>query len=464
MKLLHFSASQIAVVFMLLLVACSSKDDNYSLRVTLKDSTSLTPVSGATVVLYNEDNKTFTLDHIRTSNSDGVVDFGMTPNSNATISVMNYINQVSTLQKIDTYVDVPAGDIKLYMTTTNSFLRTTCSGPSIAVNVAGVDITDGSVSLQPIPRWVGINSQTSVNQNIHICPNDIQTDGKISLLAYATVEPPGRAISITKYGKILDEQTSSGATYEITLDHTPTPVLWSTSSLAQLNSISFMGVRKGASYYEGTLISGLVPLGASGSALLPLDFPFDYHIVTASAITGDRQSLTVQTMVDNIEGGVVLATDVDLRIIDAGYDASAHHLNWNISGNHGYDAQLVSIGASDLTQNTSLTWIIHMPTQSRELTLPDLPIESKIGISNIISYIGIYAMDYSKIDGYENYWQATQALLGNRLDERKESLGTQTSITYILLSSTSNSASARLSESAPHQSVMLSEDGMTLTE
>lgn len=161
------------------------------LKVTVKDNPlSDQPYAGAYVVLHGKDNKS--VEKTIQTGADGIADFGDIGRPRGTITLAH--ERSVEIPSIDTFVNVLVGDVVLYVgegdQTTN---------PVGTIKVGVTDIPGGTSSIELWPFFADLKTHNPAD--VAVYSDEIQTDGKISLLANAR---NGTDVAGGKYGFLLD--------------------------------------------------------------------------------------------------------------------------------------------------------------------------------------------------------------------------------------------------------------------
>lgn len=432
------------------------------LVVNLKDDDG-DPVVGAWVILHKDDGS---VEEYRKTDARGKANFGDIGRKTATVSfafetdkkitndydsskyVYNYINR-----NVVTAVNIPVAELTIatgtvtdddgqgyYVTTTGSD-----EDPSYTLNLA-VDPSDLSdettVTCQPLDQLYFYSSRTS-QDNVPVHPDDLQSDGKLTLLSMAKAWED-ETETMTSWGVLYDETPSSGDSYTLPLDRSPVNLPW--SSEKDIISLSVMAERKGVEYdlcnlfqhgfmmadstierrevEEKSLSEILDRAAKSGTIQLP-DFDGDVFFQAASALVRDE---TVSTDITSVEEKKRLGSSLpkdkltvslpDYSFTNVSVDLSGTNpeLTWTLNTTQNIDALMAGVNerssktllSGDITENTvtTVSWEVFFEKDkgTQSYTFPSLPKDLEAWFDDIEEGpdFSISVVDYDNLTGYSS--------------------------------------------------------------
>lgn len=328
-----------------------------SLRVTVRDTPkSNQPVAGVHVILYNADNKTVDTANHKTTDAQGVADFGDIGRTRATLGIAyEEGSEAQASRFINLFVDVLAGEIVYYVD--DNPADPECTSPTVTIDVT------------PATTWFRIEPfgwQVKQPATVPVCGGDLQEDdGLLSILVLAGDPFSG----VTSYGFLLDLQVVDGATYTVETTRTPTSVIWSTDPATPLDSLIVGGTRQGVEYNN---LASDFSRAATGMVGVPTDFPVDRHWV--EGVVGDGMGATIRV---SRKQYTPLPTTVTLPVPDYDissltYDAATRTFAWTVSGTTPRDVLVVE-GSSHPAGSPAAEWRVAMAGGATGFQLPDLP-------------------------------------------------------------------------------------------
>ncbi|MEN8131964.1 MAG: hypothetical protein ABFS45_17635 [Pseudomonadota bacterium] len=152
---------------------------------------------------------------------------------------------------------------------------------------------------------------------------DLQTDGYLSLLAM-TYDETG---ALSKWGMLLDQVFSDGATYNIALTQDPVELVWTTSTTTALQFLLVTAERQDVEY---DLAVDFNP-GLSGIKSIPIGFPADSYNVSGGVDVSTDMSLSGRIYYTSLPETVEVPIP-DYSFDNVNYDANSGILNWTLSG------------------------------------------------------------------------------------------------------------------------------------
>jgi len=198
------------VVLVLLQSACLYDSDAGSLRLTFVDADTNAPLSGVQAVLYNSDKRTYTAANVKTSGTDGIVNFDSIDASVATIS---FLYDDYDGKNISTAVDIPVSAYTFPLQITEEPPAVNCTS-TVTLAVDSYPAGAHHIWFEPTHSYVvdPVKSVAATN-----CDRDRGSNGKINMLAMAR-DTNARLVG---YGYLFDQAVVNGATYTFAMDKTP---------------------------------------------------------------------------------------------------------------------------------------------------------------------------------------------------------------------------------------------------
>ena len=363
------------------------------------------PVQGATIALYNADNRTIAQTKI--SDANGVVDFGDIGRSRASITLA--YEDAEGDRYIDTFVNVlVAESIVYYQDDTPSGVFG--SGDFASNVIANIDLTlsdipmgENSAVVQPLLATQQDTAGGEPLSNVPVREAHLQDDGKLSMLALTFSDTSFS--SLTGYGYLLDQTVTNGASYDISLARSPLSLGWTTSPVTPLESLFILGVRSGrgytvSSYLEGQAASGIVPFVN--------EFPVEYYWVLAdtdnSATTKLNSTVRYNTLPQSL---VVPLPDYSIDSFD--YAEATRIFSWGIMGSSSRDFVSLSLTNYDDAES-EFEWTVFMAENTASWQVMDLPVpaSSWIDTANIMSSVmavSVESCDWDVANGMDQLWQ-----------------------------------------------------------
>lgn len=369
-----------------------------SLRVTVRDTPkSNQPVAGVHVILYNADNKTVDTANHKTTDPQGVADFGNIGRTRATLGIAYEEGSGAQASRfIDLFVDVLAGEIVYYVDDNRADPECTTS-PTVTINL--IPATDWG-RIEPFDWPV-------VPATVPVCSGDLQEDdGLLSILALT-----GDLFSgVISYGFLLDLQVTDGATYTVETTRTPISVSWSTDPAIPLNSLIVGGIRQGVEYNNlASDFSG----AATGVVEVPTDFPVDRHWV--EGVVGNAWGATMRV---SRKQYTPLPTTVTLPVPDYDissltYDAATHTFAWTVGGTTPRDV-VVLAGSSHPAGSPAAEWSVAMAGGATGFQLPDLPspIDTWVDLTAFdgeVNTASFVVVDWDNVADFDAAWTLLNA-------------------------------------------------------
>ncbi|MDH5376906.1 MAG: carboxypeptidase-like regulatory domain-containing protein [Gammaproteobacteria bacterium] len=402
-------------------------------KLTLMDNpTDTNPVVGATVALYNTDNKT--VQSTRTSDSNGVVDFGDIGRSTMTFLVaykgalQNYDDQY----RINMFVDVPVASSSYF----TDFARDLDTGfeeqvftcppgwKGYVAGAANVHVpfsfgasTGRSLIAGPKNGMYPI-SDTAIEFSAsysNMCAGHLQSDGLMSSLVQFNSNTP----SDQSYGFILDQQFPGVVTWEMPLDYT-----FVTRGLTTEGNYTYSGkvlaYRKGVGHYVADY------LWSDTSFRFPDQFPADNYLIYGKYGATNGYGRSTQRFgkrryySDVGEAGsmAVPPNSTTMQLLE--YDNATNKVNWLKSSNSNNDISMISMiylreidGAR--AGEEYVTFYVWMDENAKSWTVPDLPSaisgwSDNVNLNNnFVSGYNSFSVvldDYDLTSNFEQVWSS----------------------------------------------------------
>ena len=459
------------------------------LIVTLVDDGN--PVAGAPVVLHKANGDVER--EIRT-NALGKADFGEIGRDKATISYgvettnVYYpdtpYEQTSKTRSIRTVVDGPAAAIIV-----DHDMEFGEDGDAIPAGVAasafidgdtplyrvgvGVDLDDipsgGHALVQPLnvyfynnPAVFTSTPAAVVSADVNVYAEQIQSDGKMTLLGLVGNYNEANQYSLQKWGVLYDQEPVSGDLYTMPFDRNPVAMTWTANRA--VNMFSLMANRKDVDYRMGATYSYEEPWGASktrsfaemlaaraarradllaapsatnGALQVPSDFDADFFYYNATGTTMVSPDVTITGEMKKV--GSATPASVEVVLPDyffsgvKGPDFTAgRKMDWRLETTNDFDVLIASINSWEQpmpmaggTVYVSVDWSVMMAGAKGDgsLVFPNLPnsLEDwlKDGEANYRSFTPqVTVFDFSNVGGFD----ALMSLLFSGTNPSKEVL------------------------------------------
>lgn len=381
-----------------------------NLKVTVVDEAN-TPLEGAYAILHNTDN--VTIERTIVTGVDGVADFGNIGRNTFTMTLAYESigskgkdkSRVFYYRTIDTVVEFPTRVFTWEMEIEDSQELGT-----INVNHTNVPVNTTEVGIRPFWWWTGNSPFNFTNVPVY-SDEHLQNDGKLSILSMANEwKDTGQGYSaqvLIKYGYLLDQTVTDGATYTVDFNQNPVTMSW-TSNLP-LDHFHIEGRRKDLDEYDLNswdrvpgLTSGTVPYA---------QFPCEMYWVQ-----GERGANPTETMMKYLEvnkrydaaralPSSVALTFPNLDIASASYNVGNKTFSWTLTGTAPKDIAGVEFDRfySSGPDYYDLEWgILVDPATKTSITLPDLPseIQSWFDDTQDIMEYELWIDEYDFTNGY----------------------------------------------------------------
>lgn len=382
-----------------------------SLKIVVKDDhESDQPVEGVYVILHANDNKT--VEETLTTGADGTANFGNIGRASASFTVAfekeQGVQGESWMQRnIDTFVDVPVGDIVYYIASNSDGEHYSWCQTSIAnINVALEDVPAAvnHTNLSPI---YGYSMDNRTFTNVSVCPEQVQSNGKLSIIASGMSGP-----ELNSYTFLTDQTITEGATYTLPGPNdtsgwrTPLQSTWSTDPSTPLTSVYVSGERGGIDYYEIGAYDSFS--GAqTGTISLRNEFPVDQDYW----VTGTSVAAANGTVLHTSKGYGEMAQTLSIPMpdfsIDAlDYDGASKLFSWAVSGNTEKDVVVLDLAYSSGEPDYSeASWTIALSPSAASWAIPDLPspVSGWTG-SGDINRGSLMVFDFDVVSGLDETW------------------------------------------------------------
>ncbi|WP_156775066.1 carboxypeptidase-like regulatory domain-containing protein [Dethiosulfovibrio peptidovorans] len=423
------------------------------LVVNLKDDDG-DPVVGAWVVLHKDDGS---VEEYRKTDARGKANFGDIGRKTATISyayesdretVTDYGYQTYVQKDLNrnivTAVGVPVAELTIVTEVLGDEVVEDREDPNYNLNIS-VDPSDLSdetnVTCQPLGN-VYLNNWTTSQDNVPVYPDDLQSDGNLTLLSMAKVWED-ETEKMTSWGVLYDETPKSGDSYTLPLDKKPVNLPW--SSEKDIISLSVMAERKGVEYdlfnlfqhefmmtgstterrevEEKSLSEILDRAAKSGTIQLP-DFDGDVFFQDALALVRDE---TVSTDITSVEEKKRLGSSLpdklavslpDYSFTNVSVDSSGINpeLTWTLSTTQDIDAMNAGVSEEAYSSVTSVDGTVNTHTQvnwdvffekgkgTQSYTFPSLPEDLEAWFDDVEGdpTFTVSVIDYDNLTGYSS--------------------------------------------------------------
>ena len=362
------------------------------------------PVQGATIALYNVDNRTIAQTKI--SDANGVVDFGDIGRSRASITLA--YEDAEGNRYIDTFVNVLVAENIVYYQDDTSF-EVFGLGDATGNSIANIDLTLSDIpvdteftEVQPLDGAFQNHSTGNGSlSNIPVKEVNLQDDGKLSMLALTY-----SGESLIGYGYLLDQTVTNGASYDISLARSPLGLGWTTNPVAPMESLVILGVRSGREY----IVSFDASVAQATSGIVPFanEFPVEYYWVLAD--TDDSATMQLSSLVrySTLSQSLVIPLS-DYSIDSFDYAEATRTFSWGITGSSSRD--FVSLSLTNYGDAESeLEWTVLMAENTTSWQVMDLPApaSSWIDTANIMSSVmevSAESCDWDVANGMDQLWQ-----------------------------------------------------------
>ncbi|MEW6489961.1 MAG: hypothetical protein AB1578_18885 [Thermodesulfobacteriota bacterium] len=343
-----------------------------------------------------------TVERVLVTGEDGVANFGRVGRRLISLTLAwKAEGGYQSEQELRTYVDVPVGEIALVK---HPYARSILADES-QINVTLSNVPSGApfVALQPC-GW-GANGIAEF-RGVRVGPEDVQTDGRLSLLATAQGLEVSLFYSPSSYSFLLDEELVYGATYRIPSteggaawrESALQP--WETSDETPLLLLDISGFRGGVRYNLGGWYSNTAAV--RGSAVFLDEFPVDYYgIYSVSCKAGRGTCTNVHRRVQAMPS-VLAVTTPDYGFEYASYDPVTRMIHWSLrEATAGYGIQ---IGHPSTVEPTF--WVVWLRPDATSWSIPDLPspVREWVG-DDPFREVALSVLDSSVVEGFDDWWR-----------------------------------------------------------
>jgi hypothetical protein len=256
--------------------------------------------------------------------------------------------------------------------------------------------------IEPTYAWWSHAATTGQLTNIAVYNSELQSDGKLSLLALTH----DSTNSLLKWGMLQDQTFTDGATYSIDLIQDPIVTGWSTLPSRLITSLDIIGLRKGVSYTLYGTPFNFTPV-ASASIAFPTEFPVESYWLWADADVTSVMNLSTgksyNTLPQTIE---IPMADFNFSVVD--YSATNRVLSWTLVGSSARDILDINLtGVNNLEQ--PVTWSIVMSPTRNSWQVMDLPPPADTWINTADLAASIYeatieVVDLDFLSGADDTW------------------------------------------------------------
>ena len=359
------------------------------------------PVRGVTTILHDVNNKTFLQENVKTSDENGLVNFGDIGRYRGTIS----IDRESVFSRhISTYVDVPLGSL-IYYVDESVFDYSRCDISQTNINVS-MNNPHGHLAskweVMPLGK-AGIGSALDP-ERILVCNANIQSDKKLSMLATSR----NQSGDIVSYGYLLDQDLEENGSYYIDLDKTPSSITL-VSDNGLLNEVSIKGIRKDQEY--------LFEYSGFGSDTTPtIEFPMGFPVEKYSIYSAFKQNASNTTI--RSRNYVPLLPQVmnlqvpDFKFDDVDFDQSSQTFEWLYTGSK--ENNLVGLFIESRAPIYDVYWRVWLPALTSRWEVVDLP-KPALGYEDAVLNASINVITLDAINDHEGFWKLLST--GHMLDD-----------------------------------------------
>ncbi len=337
----------------------SSESSSFKLTI-MNNLTDKQPVPDVVVAVYSTDNQS--IERTKTTNAQGVADFGSLSVNRASITLA--VTGPGQFKYITTFVDMPLGTYVYYLDDDLDIGQFFCVTPTATATMSATSMPAGS-AITVVQPTNTLLTQVSPSAPTKICDEFIQNDGKISLLA--------RSVSslfdstLIRYEYLLDQTVSDGATYTFDMANGKLPLtvqLNNTGILPTNASISAM--RKDILYYLGTATQ----INSENTFLLTAgEFPADYYIVDAFG----QQTATGVSLIKRYNNlpQSVQTNMPDYNFTNTNFDEGTNTFSWTLTGTAAKDH--FNLMLMEESEMGPVEWNIFLPETATNWKVMPLP-------------------------------------------------------------------------------------------
>ena len=396
------------------------------------------PVAGVMVALKKSDGTVET----RTSDADGVVDFGDIGQDHATYTIAWEWSSTFTSdvevgvmpRTLRSFVDVPVGDTVFYLDQDvglrdfgfGTELLSEMSETALAYEFAANDCddpTDFTVSVNIDPAYrdqidsvvllpIGderLASDGSSQFSAVLCPRAFGKDGKLDLLAVGIDDTTGELIA---YGRLIDQQPTDGDMLSMTIDTAADPLTWSMTE-GDLPMLFVTGWRDGVPYW-GTLPDTDFGNQDTGDNAFPANFTFDHYWLEAVSwlVLDEGASEGWSSQAKRFDGFQAQAAfDLPDYRLSGSYDSSGHLASWGVAAGEAVDfvrLGMLYVGGSVLPLS-GVNWSVTLPGDRSQLDFDALPLpdaaQGWVDLDQATRFLlNLSVVDYDITSGLDDVW------------------------------------------------------------
>ena len=367
------------------------------------DRSSDQPAAGVVVALYNTDNRTIA--QSKTSDVNGVVDFGDIGRSRATVTIVYEMEGNLGDRLIDSFIEMQVADDIVYYLIDDEDIDSD-SGSSVAnVNYTLSEVPAGAglTRIEPGFAWWSFPFNTGQLTNQSVLDTQLQDDGKLSSLAL--VNSATTTDLLIGYGFQLNQTVSEDATYNIALNRAPVTIAWSTQPTSILYHLDIEGYRDRVDYTLAE-ISDFAGLGESGTVQVATEFPVDYYWVEGG-IESNGTGIGSEKRYNTLPQSVTL-TIPDYSFSNVAFDDGTSTLSWVIGGSSAKDVISIEIEAFGQAERF-IAWNIIMSPSMTSWQIMELPAPANSWINTAtmdnIADASISVVDVDFVSSVDELWQ-----------------------------------------------------------
>lgn len=376
----------------------TSSKRNTVLRLTFVDSSSdeRKPVAGVVVVLYETDN--ITIRDTKTTESDGVADFGDIGRTTATITYgWEYIESGITYRRLITWREGPVLRIDVGV-----YVGVPAATPTL-INVTLTSLPDDTETTWLQPVW--LISLNGAYVDVPISSSDRHNDGTVSFIGHSENDTES-----TKYGYLLNQTISSGSTYSFPIDKEFGAFTWKANEKTE-------EVWMRANYKEVDYAIGweFPDEPADSGEFGPMDaFP-----VTTSSVYAENpyEEGTTWKHVEYRYGAKLPPEELEFEYPDynfssASFTSATKTASWALNGASPKDVVFWQF-EQEPDPNTQKSWLVTTPPDTTGFSLPALPAPIDWFVWGTPYNQALLVVEDSQASGYADYirWAAAEDFL-----------------------------------------------------
>ena len=374
-------------------------EDNY-LKVTIYDNPiSKNPVSGIIVFINNIVSKE--LIHSVKTDINGIADFGNVDFEHIDLS---YAYEDIDSREIFTFKHLSSGEWTIYIDREDPSLGMPIS--NINVQVTSIPASYDHTEIQPMYD-LSSSLNNGFHNNINVYPDDVQTDGGISIIASAW---DGNNNPI-KYGLLLDQSLLNGFTYEVPLLLIPSTIQFTTNR--PIEQIDVSAIRKGVTYnigghfYTQAINSGEIPIFIEFSLSDPKSDIFEISCGYNEELSSTEwKGFVFVDYLTNISSNEVYINIPNFQIDSLTLYPDTREIRWITSGDSSnLDFYMLESSFSS-SDNIDAHWDVFINPSESNAYFPELPPEISDWVNlNNKKDIHIVGADYKEFEGLNDFYK-----------------------------------------------------------